>query len=606
MSIAKVSTFADARRVSKELIAPLSKPLSDIAAAKRKLASATDAAAKSAQQSSIDELQASVNRRADQALGVLSQAARFANGETPRSELNNVRYLQAYCHFAKGRYSNSAVIGKFLMEKYPTIEWSQQSASLMVRSYEQIFDSSTGPARETAKSKVINGAAKMMNLWPDSSESSSAAVTATRVAVLDDDFDEANQFFESIPADSPLRSQLASRIGQQIWSGRKSAVGDDARKMVVSNAKKFLGIAIESAEPAAMSFATAVSYLYYVDACRESGELDEAVSKVDVLLDDLDSNPAISKSTKFRQSVYNTSLNVYLDALGTKSDVQSWVDKAKLVIGKMGSEAEGNPAATKNVSRVYRKVAGDLTAQFESLPMNEKKTFATSLKSFFSGIGSVAKDGKTRMWAGSTLLRIAESLKLEGAEDKSKELAGEAISLLESAKKAGFGKDAKLEVNYQQQLALAQRSSGDYAAAVVSFEKILEKSNSLSLQIDAAKTLLMLGVEKKDKQALTSSMNGQGNYRDPKTKKPRKRISGWKSLVDYTRNKENLIEQFRECLYYKTLCRLRYGEVAGSKKAVNSAHGELTKALKRFDNINVGPWKKKYDQLLKDIEAAKK
>ena len=607
ISIAKVDSFDDARQLSKEMISPLSEQLSSLNTAKRKLASIADAGAKSDQELMIGKLQTSINRRADQVLGVLSQAVRLANKETPRTELNNVRYLQAYCHFAKGRFTDSAVMGKFLMEKYPTIEWSQQAAGLMVRSYERIFDQSTGPKRVTARSKVINSASSMMDLWPESNESSTAAVSATRVAVNDGDFDSANQFFERIPANSPMRGQLASKIGQQIWGDRKNAADDEARKAVTNNARNFLAIAVESTDPATMSFSTAVSALYHVDACREAGDLDEAVNRVESILQNMDSNEAISKSAKFRQSVYNASLNVYLAALGEQDDAQSWIDKAKVVIEKMSSEAAGDPAATQNVSRVYRKVARDLKAKFESLPnLGEKQKFATSVQSFFAGIGSVAKDGKTRLWAGSTLMGIAESLKLEGAGDIARELSGEAISLLDAAKKAGFGKDKSLELNYQHQLALAQRGSGDYEAAVASFEKILESSNGLNLQIDAAKTLLMWGVEKKNKAALVWAMNGKTDYVDPKTKKRRRRIWGWKLLVSLTRSKENLMEQFRECEYNSVLCRFRYGEIASDPKAVRSAHGELEKALTRFDNLAVGMWKKKYDQLQKDLEAAKK
>ncbi len=601
------TSFDDAKQKSKDLIAPLSEQLREVATAKRKLATMSDIAAKSDQQLAVDKLETAINRRADQALGMLTQAVQFSDKETPRTEMNNVRYLQAYCYFAKQRFAETAVIGRFLLEKYPTIEWSQQAAGLMVRGYERMFDTTTDDVRATAKRNVIESASSMMDVWPDSNESSSAAISATRVAVIDNDFDAANRFFERIPASSPTRSELASRIGQQIWSARKTAANEQQRLEKTKRAKEFLAVAVENVDPATMDFSTAVAALYHVDACRESGDLDQAVLRIDGLLQNLDSNEAISKSTKFRQSVYNASLNVYLDALGSKPNAESWINKAKVVIEKMGAEAAGDPAALKTVSGVYRKVARDLKEQFESLPnLADRQSFADSLNSFFAGIGSVAKDGKTRLWAGSTLLGIAESLKLEGGGDKAKVLSNQAIELLEAAKQSGFAGDKGLELNYQHQLALAQRGSGDYEASVASFEKILESSNGLNLQIDAAKTLLMWGIEKKNTKALTSSMNGRGDYRDPKTKKARKRIWGWKMLVSLTRGNEKLREQFRECEYYSVLCRFRYGEIANSSKAIESALSELRKALIRFDDLAVGAWKKKYDQLLIDLEAAKK
>lgn len=601
------TSFDDARQKSKTLIAPLSDQLRELAVAKRKMAKLTDVAAKSDQQLIVDKLQNGINQRADQALGMLSQAVQFSDSETQRTEMNNVRYLQAYCYFAKQRYPETAVVGRFLLEKYPTIEWSQQAAGLMVRGYERMFDTTTGEVRATAKQKVIDSAMAMMDVWPDSTESSTAAVSATRVAVIDNDFEAANRFFERIPATSPTRGPLASRIGQQIWSGRKNAATDQEKQEQTQRAKEFLAIAIEGTDLATMDFSTAVAALYHVDACREFGDLDQAVTHIDGLLSVLDTNPAISKSAKFRQSVYNASLNVYLEALRSKPDVQNWIDKSKVVIEKMSAEAAGNPVAVKTVSSIYRKVARDLTDQFDSLPsLAEKEKFADSLSSFFGGIGSVAKDGKTLLWAGSTLLGIAESLKLEGGVDKSKELSAQAISLLEASKKAGFGDDKGLALNYQHQLALAQRGSGNFSAAADSLEKILETANGLNIQIDAAKTLLMWGIEKKDKKALTSAMNGRGDYRDPKTKKMRKRIWGWKTLASLTRGKEKLREQFRECLYYSVQTRFEYGKIANSSKAIDSALGELKKAIKRFDFLRVGPWENKFDQLLIDLEKAAK
>ena len=296
-----------------------------------------------------------------------------------------------------------------------------------------------------------------------------------------------------------------------------------------------------------------------------------------------------------------------LAALSEKGDPQKWIGKAKDVIAKMGKEAEGDPKATENVSRVYRKVAKDLEDKFNSMPNVKQQTkFADSLKTFFAAIGSGAKDGKTRLWAGSALLKIAGALKVNGADEKGKELAAEAIELLGAAKQAGFGGDAKLELNYQQQLALAQRSSGNYKESVDSFTKILEKTNGLSLQIDAARTLLMWGVDKKDTKILTQSMNGLGDYRDPKTNRTRKRIWGWKLLAGLTRSKEEYREQFRESQYYSVLCRLEYGKIAKSKKALDSAKGELDKAMKRYPDLATGPWKSKYEQLLKDLDSALK
>ena len=606
VDVGDIKTFADAKLRSTDMIAPLSMGLTELNKVQRSLSKLTGAK-KEERALEVEELRSSIKMQANQALAVLSKAVSLADAETPRADLNNVRYLQSYCHFAKGRYRNAAVIGQFLMEKYPTIDWSLQASNLMVRSYEKIFDSSTGDARRVARERVIDSASQMLERWAGADESAAAAVAATRVAVIDGDFAAANRFFAKIPAASPTRGPLASRIGQQIWSGRSKAEDEAAKTKMTESAKGFFAAAVENADPATMDSTTAISNLYYIDACRETGDIDGAVKNADALMGGLDSNENIKGNKKIRLAVYNSSLNAYLAALGGKGMPKKWIDKSKTLISQMGKEAEGDPAALQNVSRVYRKVAIDLQNKFESLPsVNEQTKFAGSLQSFFSAIGSGAKDGKTRLWAGSALLSIAEELKFNGGEAKGKELAAEAISLLDSAKQAGFGDDEKLQLSYQQQLALAQRSSGKYKESVDSFTKILEQRSGLNVQIDAAKTLLMWGVEKQDSAVITRSMNGMGDYKDPKTNRPRKRIWGWKTLAQLTRSDEKFREQFRECQYYSVLCRLEYGRVAKSKKAINSAKGELGKAMQRYKDLATGPWKSKYNQLLKDLDSALK
>ncbi len=597
-------SFVEAKDRGKAMVADLEAMLKESAKLEREVARLVDGVDKDNKAQQLQESRASIEQRADATLELFRMALKLAQSDTPRVDRNNIRYLQAYCYFAKGRHEEAAVIGRFLLRKYPTIDWSQQAAGLMVRSYEKLYDAADPADKASVFSQVSDGATLVMDRWPDGAGVASAAVAATRVAVLEKRFDQANDFFDRIPVQSTARAALASRLGQQVWSSRKNA-DEDTKKQLAAQAKNFLDIAVGSKDPAEMDFYTAVSALYLVDANRELGDIDEAVGQAESLLGAIKSNKALGSNARFRQSAYNATLNTYLAAMRGKSDKQAWIDKSKDVIGIMSVEAAGDPNAQKMVSAVYRKIAGDLRSEFEALPsLAAKQSFADSLKSFFGDIGSVAKDAKTRLWAGSTLLGIAEMLALEGGAEKAKEISSKAISSLESAREAGFGNDPKLELNYQHQLALAQRGSGQYDKAVASFQQILEKSSAINVQMDAAKTLHIWGVNQKDPQALTRAIMGTGKYRDPETKKEKKRIWGWKTITSITRKNEKYRAIFREALYYSILGRFRYGQIKQNKKAVESALKELENALKRFDDLDVGAWKTKYDQLHSDLKKA--
>ena len=599
--------FAEAKDRGKTMVAELEDGLREITKLEREVGRTAEGAEKDTMVQELQDVRDEVNSQADQALAIFSASLELAPPDTPRVDLNNIRYLQAYCYFAKRRYEESAVIGRFLLRKYPTIDWSQQAAGLMVRSYEKLYDAADPADKASLYSQVADGASMVMDRWPDGSGAGSAAVSATKVAVLQNDYATANRFFDRIGTDSTARSPLASRLGQKIWSSRRKATSDEQKNQMTEQARNFLDIAVDGKDLAAMNFTSAVSALYLIDANRELGDIDAAVSQIESLLGAIETNQALGANARFRQSAHNAAVNTYLEAMRSKSNKQPWIKKANGVISKMSSEAAGDPVAQKMLTGIYKKIAGDLQDQFEALnSLPEKQNFADSLMSFFGDVGSVATDAKTRLWAGSTLLGISESLAIDGGTEKAKEVSTQAIASLEAARQVGFADNPELELNYQHQLALALRGSGQYEKAVASFQKLLEKSNGINFQIDGAKTLYMWGVNEKEATALAKAVNGTGKYRDPKTKKEKKRIWGWSTIVSLTRKDAKYRPIFREALYYKVLCRFQYGQIKNDKASAKSALKELENALKRFDDLKVEPWTQKYDQLHLKLKQAVK
>ena len=145
---------------------------------------------------------------------------------------------------------------------------------------------------------------------------------------------------------------------------------------------------------------------------------------------------------------------------------------------------------------IYQLIAIQLKEQFQLLDEPEKKQkFANSLSGFLSGIQSESNDAKTILWAGSTLLSVADSLAKSGLDDSSKEMAKAAQVALTRAQEMGFAGDPKESVmvaELKRQRALASRRSGNFESAMNEFLEILKGSpNSLNVQIDSADTLQM-------------------------------------------------------------------------------------------------------------------
>jgi len=183
-----------------------------------------------------------------------------------------------------------------------------------------------------------------------------------------------------------------------------------------------------------------------------------------------------------------------------------------------------------------------------------------------------------------------------------------AIKNLKAAEAVGFGDDQKLKLRHQQQLALAQRASGDYKESIESFKKILEQSNGISFQLDAAKTLFLWGDAEENLTPLVEALNGTGEYKHKDAnsgrERVRKRIWGWNKMVDLTRKNERFREEFREALYYSVLTRLRYGQIKKDSDAIGNAKKQLRNAQARFDDLTEGVWKSKFEELERELKKA--
>jgi len=269
------------------------------------------------------------------------------------------------------------------------------------------------------------------------------------------------------------------------------------------------------------------------------------------------------------------------------------------------AKASDDPKSKARLNGVYQRVGKSLKDQYEGLKsLDQRKQFASVLASFVATIEKGSTDTNTVLWAGNTLLEAASSLQKEGASAEAAPLFEQANSALKRAEGLGVADpNAKLKLQHLQALAL--RGSGQYQQSIAMFEALLKEKALLPWQLDAAETLQMWGENKKDLNAYAKSMMGSGQFKDPKTKRKKNAIWGWRKLVQVTRGKDKLNDAFRTSLYNSVKSRFEWGVLKKSKKAINSAYSELSKSLKRFPFLNAEPWGAKFDALIAEMKKAK-
>lgn len=619
-------SFVDARQKAKDIIDELEVVFADATRMRRQVTKTAEGPAKTDAEKELSELNQQISTQTRSALNLLELALELVDDATIRADINNVRYLQSFCYFAAEQYFESALIGEFLLSKYPTVEGTRQAAGLMIRSYSTLMDKAEESDKAFERERLSKACVAVLKRWPGSGEAGLAASTMTRIALNEKNFEEAEQYFLKIPSDASYRPALGSRLGQRMWFDYRAKVksgasADDAKlKTQLANAKKYMSDGVKNASIDQLDYETALGALLLVDAHLESGETDEAIRRLESdTIAPLDlvkqKHPAVSRTSMagvYSRETYKTAIKAYLAAMKGGSDEQKWINKASGVIAAMRRDVESSndPAARSRVTTIYRLIAQELRTKFDRMTdPNEKKKFSQSLSSFLGSIEKESTDAKTILWAGSTLLGVADSLAKQGLDSTAQPLFQQAVSALNRAETIGFNGDPQegdMAIELKRQRALAQRGSGDYEKAVDQFAEILKaKPNALNIQIDASETIQMWAKATKRQRGFAEAIKGLKPFKDPKTKRSKNLIWGWEKIALATRTNAKFRDTYYLAMYHVIECQMEYGILAKKKSQLESAKRLIAREQKKDPEFNGNSeWKVKFQNLESVVNSA--
>ena len=607
-AVAEVKTFGDAKEVAGELTSSVVELQTQVRKQKSQLSRVKDPAKRAALAEELEQSSIQLTEKADTALDFYQTTLAMADDSTSREDVNFIRYHQSLCHFAKGQPLQSALIAEFLLDKYPTVAWTRQASANIVRGYSALLASAAGGDTQYESTKLANACREICRRWPGSNESAIAAATIVQSSIRNKDLASAEEFFALIPDSFASKPQLAAALGERFWSDYRSngKLDEAGRQKRLLDAAKLLRSVVANA-PDPITYPSASAALALIGVLVEQNKIEEAIQQLETgRLSSLklieEKHSAISgprHADRFRQRTNVTAIKTYLAAVAADINQKESIDKAIAIITAMQNDPNFSKA---QLNAIYQSVGKSLNDQFEGLQSLEKrKQFASVLASFVGTIEKGSTDTSTVLWAGNTLLKAASALDMEGATAEAAPLFKQANSALDRAQKLGVADpNAKLALRHLQALAL--RGSGEYQKSVSMFEQLLKEKAVLTWQLDAAETLQMWGENKKNAEAYIKAMMGSGKFKDPKTKRDKNAIWGWRRLVQLTRGKEKLNEAFRTSKYNSVKSRFEYGMLKRNKKAIASSHSELSKSLKRFPFLSAGPWGKRFQTLLAEIK----
>ncbi|MEM7457076.1 MAG: hypothetical protein AAF456_22225 [Planctomycetota bacterium] len=621
------ASFADALEAGTDEINAIETLMADVTQARRTFESSTDSNRATAEEEYV-ALQDELITTAATALSKMDYALSLIDDKTGREDINKVRYYQCFCHYAAKNYLESALIGEYLVERFPQINYTRQAASLAVRSYnarigakqkeaeQQEAEQQESEQEEYDPQPDLDSLQAVCDLvlerWPGSNEAGTAASAMCNQAVNAGDLDLASEYFEKIPATYSSRGALAMQLGQRQWyaySRGKNTLPADELRPLLQQARSYLIEGVQAANPAKLTYSSAITAQFLVNAHLAAGEVDEAIKQLEEapiapLRIVGSQNPVIMnhprKDLYFRET-FKAAVNCYLAKLRDGDDPEKWIEKASGVIAAMREMAADSPEAAEQVTAIYYLIAKQLKDDFDALPTpQEKVEFSSVLTSFLGAIEADSDDSKTVLWAGSTLLDVAASLNRTGMEDAARPLFNRAIEALNHAEELGLGNDPQLK----WQRARAQRGSGQYEQAIEQFVEVIQEKNSLRVQFDAAETLHEWARSTGRSRGYGEAMSGTRPVRDPDTRRESNLIWGWRKLVMATKDNPDYIEYHINSMYYLIESRLEYGLLEDSDRAITAAANDMEKFRARTDELSQEPYKARYDDLERRIREA--
>ncbi len=622
-SLAAIESFADARLKSRELVSEMETLFTEINSRRQQLTTA-DEEEQANIRDEMQELREQLDSTVAMTLELVTKSRELADEETPTSDLNQLRYVQSYAHFMAEQYIESALIGEFMLNKFPTAEWTRQAMSLLVQSYQIQFSNADPDQRDFERGRLVTVCQQVLDRWPGSDESGRAALSMIGLTLSEGDFVEAQKYFLLIPESFSARSLIAIQLGTQLWIDYRQQMAPgstvsprldaEQQQHQLQQVRHYLETGIQSAPQGNISFELALAGRYLVEALLE---LEQPESALQILegssLSPLDlvktKHPAIfdhPAADIFTRETYKVALKNYLEMLRQTDAPDSWIEKIRGVLSAMRQEADEteDPRLRAQLSQTYSLIANELLTRFDSIGELEKKQkFAASLLVFLNSIEKDSNDGRTILWAGATALSVANSLTAAG--QGATRLYDQAVTALNRAEEVGFNDDPQQEVlllELQRQRGLALRGNQKFEQALDQFAAVLEKQRqNVRVQIDAAQALQMWGVSSRRSQPLIEAIKGTRRQLNPETRREANLIWGWEMLAKATRGKND--EIFYQALYHWSQCRLEYGLIENSSSTIAAALREIENEEKRSPEMGGAEWKAKFENLKQEIQS---
>lgn len=628
-------TFTEAKDAGREVLDALQSANLILQTYPARIAGESDAQIKEGLQQQLDEAQQTVKTAVADALGYFQTALALADDKTSVDDLNIVRYFLCFLKFSAGEFYDAGLLGEFVARRYPNSSGARQSAKIAMAAYLKLYVENTADDKEFETRRLMGIANYIAEKWPDQPEAIDALNTLVPLMIKAGKLDEAEQYLNEIPPDSPKRGEAEIKTGQAMWSEylqgmqqvRKWENGEEpqpenvdltARKATLDQIKaraqkiledgvtrmKAAGKVDESAATASLSLAQ-----IYVDT--------EQANKAIAVLEDPQTGPLTlvnagspaAQRPGFAGETFKSALRAYISSLAGAQDAAATIDKAT---GVMAAMKEAIPP--DQLIAIYVSLARDLEQQMKLATPDAKRALSMGFETFLKQIRGATSEFSVLNWVAETFSSIAAGFDpaVQGKPvltAESKKYYEEALATYETILDKVQFEDPRLKTQILLRQANAYRHLYQFSKARDIYRDVLKESNTmLNIQVEAAKLYQEWAALAKDDDKTALYLRAMaGSEKDPQT--GRNILWGWGRLFQIAAKYPNFRDVFHEARYNLALCRFNMSRV---QKSPSDAQDQLGRAkdviLQTQQLFGSGPeweaWKPRYDSLMKEIQKA--
>ena len=579
----------------------------------------------------IDQAEKQVVEAQSLARKFFAQALGMVDPNTPREDVNVVRYFLCYLLYKDKDYHQAALVGEFVARRFPSSAGARQCAKIAMASYIVMYTESTDEEKQFETDRIVAISNYILEKWPDQPEAEEAINTLIPFMIKSGDLEKALDYVRKIPEGSRRRGEAELKVGQALWSEylsrmqeRRQAEADAAPgsaplpddpqlESFRVQAEKVLSAGIGRMEKSGISDTLVTAVLSLAQIYVDSGQASKAVELIEHptygIVKLASDGHAATKREGVAEEIYKTALRAFIGSLAEGSDAATTMAKAKQMMTGLKSTVPSDAAGQKKLVGIYVGLARSLQQQIELADPQSKQALSEGFETFLKQVGEEATEFSVLNWVAETFRNSLGKANLgPGGKltPQSTRYYTEAVKtykrmLALADQNESFLPVPALKPHLSMQVALTQRDLLEFEDAMSALVGLLEANDmNVSVQIEAARTY--------QRWAAFPGKEDLYNYaiRGAKPKGNKNLVWGWGRLAKLTAGKEKFKDTFHQARLMLATCRYKLALAKTGKEkndVLAKARNDIGLTYRLYPDLGGAAWRKQYDDLLRSIQT---